>query len=263
MKSTLETIFRSIISGLKCAFDLVLPRHCIICGRQLYSSEKHICLHCLADMPMTHYWKRSHNPMADKFNHLVQQAIENNGLDNPQEKYSYGAALILFQDGSPYRKIFYEIKYKGNIEAGLHFGTMLGKRLSDSHLFDDVDIVVPVPLHWLRKWKRGYNQAEVIASCVAVELNAELRSDILYRKRKTQTQTKLDHADKIKNVAGAFEVRKDTLARLDGRLPEHIVVLDDVFTSGNTLHACFVALREVFPPSIRISVATLGFVGGA
>jgi ComF family protein len=122
---------------------------------------------------------------------------------------------------------------------------------------------MPVPLHWIRKWRRGYNQAEVIAREVAAELGAPLDCRTLVRRRRTQTQTKLDVKDKTTNVAGAFKVRKRTQDSEGQQQLKHILLIDDLFTTGSTLMACFTALREVFPPSVRISVATLAFVGEA
>ena len=125
-------------------------------------------------------------------------------------------------------------------------------------------MIMPVPLHWAREWKRGYNQAEVIASALASETGVPLRTDVLKRRRRTRTQTRLDIEGKARNVAGAFSVSDDAavIFRSGGNV-RHILLVDDVFTTGSTLTACFTALRTVFPPGVRISVATLGFVGGA
>ena len=121
--------------------------------------------------------------------------------------------------------------------------------------FTDIDAVIPVPLHWTRKWSRGYNQAECIAKALAKELGAELGTDILFRHRRTTTQTKLAIDQKSRNVYGAFEAIPQVST------PVHVLLVDDVFTTGSTLMACYVALRAVFPSSVRISVATLGVVG--
>ena len=200
--------------------------------------------------------------MADRFNENIQKDIETDEDDGLHERYAYAAALFFYHSEAQYRLIPYQIKYHGNIRAGRYFGRMLGNRLASSELFEDVDMVVPVPLHWTRKWKRGYNQAEVIAEAVAEALGAPMRTDLLRRRKRTTTQTRMEVEDKRKNVAEAF-VSTPPLADIaaeDGI--RHLLLIDDVFTTGATLHACFVALRTVLPASVRISVATLGFVGG-
>ena len=263
-----------LMRGLRATADLLMPRLCVVCERRLLLDEKIICLHCMADMPMTHFWKQKNNPMADRFNAVIQHGLEKAwemmdsghgagrlaGIPrNPRERYAYAAALFFYSHEADYRQILYNLKYKGRTEVGRYFGRMLGSKLSESSAFKDVDCVMPVPLHWARRWKRGYNQAEVIAKEVADVLKVPLTCDVLKRCRKTRTQTKLDVKGKAENVAGAFAVRNlNTLAQ---KKTKHILLIDDVFTTGATLHACFVALREVFPPSVRISVAALGFVG--
>lgn len=233
--------------------DLMLPRTCLVCGRKLGLQEKHLCLYCLADMPRTHFWSRSHNAMADKFNGTIQEGLQDSWPELP-EKYVYACALFYYKDEGDYRHILYSLKYGGNTEAGEYFGSMLGRQMARAEHFTDVDAVVPVPLHWSRQWKRGYNQAESIAKSVASELGAELRTDLLYRRRRTSTQTKVDVEKKGRNVMGAFEAVRS------GDEPTHIVIVDDLFTTGATLYACYSALKKVYP-SARISVATLGYVG--
>ena len=210
------------------------------------------------DMPYTRFWQMSHNPMADRFNELIQKDLE-----DEHEFYAYAAALFLYHSEAGYRQIPYQIKYHGNIEAGEYFGRMLGEKLASESMWADVDVIIPVPLHWARKWKRGYNQAEVIARAAAGSMGIPIRTDILMRHRRTRTQTKLDIEGKAKNVEDAFSVRPDAAAIFrNGGSIRHIVLIDDVFTTGSTLHACFKALRTVFPPHVRISIATLAFVGG-
>lgn len=252
----------SILRGLKAATDILLPRQCITCGQKLLLDEKHLCLECLADLPLTYFWTMSHNPMADKFNAIMQERQKGSN-ESLREKYAYAAALFFYHSDADYRLIPYQIKYHGNLQAGKYFGKMLGKRLASSEQFSDVDLIVPVPLHWTRKWKRGYNQAEVIASGVAESLGVPMKADILKRRKRTKTQTKVDVEAKAQNVSNAFSLNHDTLENLSSsrKMPEHLLLIDDVFTTGSTLHACFVALRSVFPPSVRISIATLAFVG--
>ncbi len=245
------------------AGDILLPRVCIVCGERLNVEERHICLGCLADMPLTRFWERDHNPMADKFNEKVQKWLEaKDETEGKRERYAYAAALFFYHSEADYRHIPYQIKYHGNKEAGQYFGTMLGRKLTG--IWDDVDMVIPVPLHWARKWKRGYNQAEVIAVAVAEAIGAPMRNDILERCRRTKTQIKLNIEEKAKNVNGAFSVSEKIRGQIKKAVEnediKHIILVDDVFTTGSTLTACFKALRNVFPPSVRISALTLGYL---
>lgn len=254
---------------MRAMIDMLLPRTCIVCGRKLNVHEKYLCLHCASDIPLTRFGLMSHNPMADKFNEAIQKGLDDSWR---QEAYAFASALFFYEDESGYRHIPHQIKYQGNISAGRYFGRMLGRELLSAEWASDVDLVIPVPLHWKRHWSRGYNQAEIIAEGVAAELGVPMRTDILKRVRKTQTQTKLEVSEKSVNVAGAFLVDQsagllsDSACHDDSaqcKAPKHILLVDDVFTTGSTLYACFSALREVFPPSVRISVSTLGFVGRA
>lgn len=265
--------------------DFLLPRRCVVCDEVLEAEEEFLCEKCWSDLPHTYYWMLRNNPMADRFNALVQEGLEaewsastgtehdnsndrdmadvrNDGHEanvSRTERYAYAAALFFYRAESDYRNITRCIKYQGRLEVGRRFGELLGEKLTGSSLFGDVDAVIPVPLHWTRRWKRGYNQAERIASGVAKAMGTTLRSDILRRCRRTRTQTKLRIADKKINVAGAFGIHKKFDA--ESCSLRHLLIIDDVFTTGSTLMACFVALRSVFPPSVRISVATLGFAG--
>ena len=245
--------------GLKAAADMILPRRCVVCGRRLNTCESHLCLHCMADIPFTYFWKQKHNVMADRFNAVIQSGLEDLwGMgEQRSEGYAYAIALFLYDRDADYRHIPHQIKYHGNMRMGRHFGRMLGRRIKEAPWMGDVDVVVPVPLHWRRKWSRGYNQAEVLAEEVAAELNVPVCTGILRRVRHTGTQTKLDFEGKAVNVAGAFAASSTDTGGM-----KHILIVDDVFTSGSTLHACLLALRNVFPTDIRISIATLCFAGG-
>ena len=283
---------------LGCIVDFFLPRTCIICEAVLSDDEELLCRDCAGDVPHTYFWLLRNNPMADKFNALIQEdivaALDTEAEDRKMgtvpekvsatlggggatlgrggatwswgERYAYAAALFFYRADSEYRRITQVIKYHGRSDVGRTFGRMLGERLRESVLFADVDVVIPVPLHWTRQWQRGYNQAEIIAGGVAEAMDVPLRGDILKRCRRTKTQTRLEIDEKARNVAGAFTVAGEFLHKAqngDDTLPtfKHLLLIDDVYTTGSTLHACFLALRTVFPPPIRISIATLGFVG--
>lgn len=264
MREGEEKALKNIVQyGLKAVLDLLIPRRCIVCEKTLGTSEKHLCSECHDDIPHTYYWHRKFNPMADRFNALIQQTLS----EKPphREYYAYAAALYFYRADSGYSEISRQLKYHGNIPAGRFFGQLLGKRLAQAEHFADVDVVIPIPLHWTRKWSRGYNQAEIIAQEVASVLGVDSRTDILERCRRTRSQTKLSIENKAANVQGAFRVKAHIARSLspDAAELKHLLIIDDVFTTGSTALACYSALREVFPPSVRISIATLGFVGEA
>ena len=217
--------------------------------------------------------------MADRFNSLIQEGLDLDASITPDnmrdcvrsaslqgvEAYATAIALFYYDGDSGYADITRRLKYHGDIDEGRYFGHILGMHTASCPWFADVDLVIPVPLHRKRRWERGYNQAEVIAGEIAASLGVPMNAGMLERVRSTKSQARLDPSQKRLNVKGAFKVREQGSCLLPADGPpmfRHILLVDDVFTSGSTLYACFVALRSVFPPSVRISVATLGFVGG-
>lgn len=242
-----------IKTALSAVADLALPRVCIVCGEVLVPQEKHLCTGCMLDLPETHFASFSHNPMADRLNDKIQRDRERAG-EAPFEGYSYAAALYFYSTCAAYKKISQALKYHRNFAAGAYFAGLLGDSLAASPLYADVDLVVPVPLHWTRRWKRGYNQAEVIGREVAARLGARLGAAALKRCRRTRSQAKLSADAKAGNVAGAFSADGNICAK-------HILLIDDVFTTGATLSACHLALRQALGPDVRISVATLAYAG--
>jgi len=270
--------------------DLFMPRPCLVCGRTLGLRERHLCLSCAADVPYTRHWLQAHNPLADRFNAVLERHRGTEPMD-----YAYAAALLYYKGA--YREIPRALKYHADLAAGRHFGTLLGRRLASAPHFQDIDLIIPVPLHWTRRWSRGYNQAEILAQAVAdafssastsasvpgspgnpiwrkpIDPNHELagkhrptcRPDLLVRARRTRTQTRLTVEQKARNVASAFQVPERFLHSRESprsvlAAARHILLIDDTFTTGATLYACYAALRPY--TSARISIATLAAVEG-
>lgn len=255
----LDKVFKDIsIHDIGTALlDLAMPRRCVVCHGQMMLRERFICTGCLADLPLTYFWERTHNPMADRFNERIQASIPEDPVF--LEPYAFASALFFYNSESLYKRIPQHLKYHAGVASGRFFSAMLGRALASGIMFGDVDVVVPVPLHWARRWKRGYNQAEVIARELAAALGAECHPDWLRRVRRTATQTRVSVTSKSANVSGAFRAGQ-AARKAKTAMPCHVLVVDDTFTTGATLNACRMALREVFPPSVRISVATLAFV---
>lgn len=238
----------SIDVCLRSLADLVLPRTCVVCGKSLTLYESGVCETCLNDLPRTYYSKMPRNPMSARLNSHLSGPVP----------YSLATALFYYRAATGYRNITKSLKYNGDFAIGRLFARMLASELASSALYPDVDAVVPVPLHWTRRWSRGYNQAEVIGKVVADTLGAALFPEALRRGRRTRTQTKLSIEGKEANVSGAFLPWKTS--GLLGKT--HILIIDDVFTTGATVAACVKTLREILPSGTRISVATLACVGG-
>lgn len=260
--------------------DFFLPERCVVCGRVLSSREHYLCCPCDADLPLTKYALREKQPMAERYNARIQEYADS------YEPFARAAALFFYRENAGYKGIPQALKYEGRRSLGRYFGLRLGRELAQSPLFADVELVVPVPLHPWRRFRRGYNQAAVLARAVceayavaacphcsppsslrpSVPQVAGASSSVPYyagglvrRSRATRSQTRLSGEEKRQNVAGAFRISPQAFSRLPFS-PRHILVVDDVFTSGATLAAVHHALRAVFPPEIRISVATLAFV---
>jgi len=202
--------------------------------------------------------------MADKLNGCIEKLRTGDG-DCSYDPYSPAAALFFYKEG--YRKLSKSLKYDANLSLGRYCAAALGRKLSQSEIFADTEIVVPVPLHPLRRFRRGYNQAGIIAEKVAETLpSAVLCPQLLRRKRYTKSQARLSVGKKAGNVHNAFSV---DINRFEDTPPRSILLIDDVFTTGSTLSECHrcirLALRERYGEEtaarVTISVATLAFVG--
>ena len=232
------------MNPFKALLDLILPRRCVICGGRLNVRETYCCLSCAVDMPYTYFWEQPDNKMALSFREKTGNTEVN------------AASLIFYREGSPYRQVTRHLKYEYGIGSGRYFSKLLAHKLKKEEIFGDVDLVVPVPLHWARRWSRGYNQAEIIAGTIASSLNATMDAGLLERCRHTRTQTRLAGAAKADNVSGAFRLKKDVRSIH----PRHIMLVDDVFTSGSTLAECYKVIKKACRPETKISIVTLAFV---
>lgn len=254
----MEDIFSSIKSICAALGDLLMPRRCVVCGCELNSSEVHLCKACLLDIPRTYFWQQSHNPMADKFNLRLQEQLSE-GL---REDYAFAHSLFFYDKDSSYRLIPQKLKYRSGVELGLYFGDMLACELARSPYLSSLDAIVPVPLHPKRHRSRGFNQAEILAHAIARNLHIPLLPHLIQRSRHTLSQTSLELEQKRKNVAGAFFPNYTSVQACGlTYTPRHLLLVDDTFTTGSTLSACHKALRAVLPHPVRISIATLAYVG--
>lgn len=226
-----------IVSSFRSMLHLFLPRCCAVCGRGLVDGEFLLCTACRWNMPLTNSWSDPGNPIREKMHALI-------GAEQ-------AAALFYYQKRSGYDALIYRFKYRGHGSLSYTLGRWLGEELKRSGHYDDIDVIVPVPLHPLRLFKRGYNQSELLARGIATVLKVPVRSRLLIRKVHNRSQTYHAQTDRWENVAGIFALRSPH--RLEGR---HILLVDDVLTTGATLESCAGAIRARVT-DCRLSVATL------
>ncbi len=216
--------------------ELLFPQICIVCGDKLIEQEQWICLHCLHHMPRTNFHLQPENPVAQLFYGRVQIEL--------------ATSFFYFSKGSKYQTLLHHLKYKGMKEIGEEIGKHFGIDLMQSPEFSSVDIICPVPLHPDKEKKRGYNQSWWIASGMARQMGKELSDDNLKRKTATETQTRKNRFERWQNVEGIFELgRPETFAE------KHILLIDDVVTTGSTLEAC--AQTIISKSGAKVSIATL------
>lgn len=224
--------------GFSDVMELIFPSLCLTCGERLISQEKYLCHNCWYDIPVTNFHKNSENKVAQLFWGRVE--IE------------HATSFFSYKKGSNYQQLIHFTKYKGLKELGFETGRRFGLELSQSKAFSSVDMVVPVPLHVKKQKQRGYNQSDWIARGVADGLNKPISLDNLYRKIFTSTQTRKNRFERWQNVEGIFDI--NTPKEFSGK---HILLIDDVVTTGSTLEACAYQLLKLH--DTKVSIATLAY----
>ncbi|MDR1171081.1 MAG: ComF family protein [Bacteroidales bacterium] len=214
---------------------LFWPNVCACCSTGLTRGEEYICSHCMYELPVTNFHKDRDNPIAQVF--WGRAPIE------------YATAGYFFRKGNRIQKLVHQVKYKGQKEMGAVLGREMGKSLRGSS-FSEVDLIAPVPLHPQKFRKRGYNQSEWIAKGLAEALDKPVNTQALVRRFFTATQTRKKRFARWENVDSGFGlINPGTFAG------QHILLIDDVITTGATLEACIHAVLSA--PGSKVSVAAL------
>lgn len=216
--------------------NLFYPRLCLLCQTPLVEGEERICLHCSEHLPYTHFTDTKANPVCLLF----------------REKISFVAAtaLLHFQKGGNGQKLIHSLKYHGNKNLGYELGRRAAMVYQETGLFDSVDLLLPVPLHPERMRKRGYNQSEWIARGIQSATGIAIDTTSLSRIQKTESQTRKQLFERPENVEDIFR-----LDNADALKNKHVLLLDDVITTGSTLSACAATLKAI--PGIRISLFSI------
>lgn len=217
--------------------DFIYPPVCHLCGTRLAPHEKYICTGCIADLPRTLYHRKPDNQMERRFAGIF-----------PFER---AAGHFFYAKGSNLSMLMQDLKYRKFRGLARYLGEIVGMELYSTAFFSDIDYVVPVPMHFMKKARRGYNQTEEMAKGIfkatGIPFDQSLKAIKPHR-----TQTALTHAQRLKNTSGIFR-----LTDADKINHRHILLLDDVCTTGSTLiSAAESILKEA--PDTRISLLTIG-----
>ncbi len=218
---------------------LFFPKVCYACDNVLLKNEETICTRCLIDLPRTNFHLHRENPVSELFW----------GRVNIQA----ASAFLYFAKAGRVQKLIHNFKYKGKLEVGRTLGRMFGSDLKQSPNFSGIDLLIPVPLHWSKQKARGFNQSEIFGREMAAAMGIPMITDALVREKATSTQTKKSRFDRWQNVSYVFRVAKPE--KIAGK---HILLVDDVVTTGATIEASASLLLEMEGTQV-----SLGFLAAA
>lgn len=226
---------------LKPLLQLLYPELCVSCGKNLVRSEKLICIGCQADIPLKDDLSNPDNAVSKLFWGRI--AVEN------------AAAFCTYDKGGKVQHMMHQLKYKNRPDIGVWFGKRMGKQWLEAMKDQHIDFVIPIPLHPKKLRIRGYNQSRVIADGFVEGYPLTIREDILVRVDFTQTQTRKNRWERYTNVKDMFAVNKP--GDIEGK---HLLLIDDVITTGATIEAC--AKKLLMVDGVKISVAGIATPSG-
>jgi ComF family protein len=222
-------------------FHVLFPDLCLGCLKNPKTHHASFCVDCLHQMPYTDHFLIPDNDVTKHFRGRI--------------KVHHGAALLRFREGSIVQTMLHGLKYKRRREIGEVFGEIAGKKLLESPLFVKPDLIIPVPVHPKKVLKRGYNQSSVFGMSVAKTIGVEFNENVLIKKLWSESQTGMNRSQRISNVEDVFVLNLPESVR-----HKHVLIVDDVVTTGATLEACCLQLMhgEVDKISILTIASTVG-----
>ncbi len=216
--------------------NLFFPKVCATCGDTLVKNEDLICFKCRTEVPKANYQSSSDNELKDRFTGKL--------------KIEYAWAGLLFYKSGITQKLLHEFKYNNHPEIGELFGRQLAMKMNEEKIFEKIDMIIPVPLHPKKERKRGYNQSQYFARGISEIINIPTHIHYLKRIKHSASQTGKSREIRWKSVENAFEVQTP-----DELISKHILLVDDVITTGATIEACGKKLLDAGVS--KISIATL------
>ncbi len=220
--------------------DMVFPNLCVGClENTAVKGQDHFCTTCHSKLPFTNDHDKIDNALMYHFYGRV-----------PIER---AMALLWYSDDSVVQNMIHNLKYKRAKEVGIQLGKMLGDRLFKSEIYKGVDMLIPVPMHRNKQLIRGYNQTEIIADAVTEEINIPTVPHLLAKKKETESQTSKTRQERVDNAMNVFYVTNEE--KVKGK---HIMLIDDVVTTGSTLESCALVLLKAGAAKISIGCLAMG-----
>jgi len=228
-------ILPNIISDF---LSLFYPKLCLLCKTNLLKKESCLCTSCLYKLPKTDCFNQRENKVSQLFWGRV--------------KIINAAALFQFSKGGSVQELMRQLKYDGNKKVGVFLGEELAYALQDSNYFKNITLIVPVPLHPKKQKLRGYNQCHSIAKGLKQVLQIPINKTALIRTENTDSQTRKKRYSRWENMANSFMV-----CHSGDFMNQHILLVDDVITTGSTLEACAQKLLEIEGVTVSIVATTI------
>lgn len=216
---------------------LIFPQLCEGCRTPLLFQEKVLCMNCAFELPQTNF---HHNPENEAALRIAGRI-----------PYQNATAFAYFTAEGLLQHLLHRLKYSGRKAVGVYLGEQAGHALKNTDWIGNVQAIIPIPLHPKKEAKRGYNQSAIIAAGLSNILNVPVQMHALVRTRHTESQTRMSREERTVNVKDAFVLHPK--AQLTN---QHILVVDDVLTTGATIEAASSALLHA--PGLKLSVCTVG-----
>ncbi len=218
--------------------SLLFPQLCAACGESLMANENIICTGCFHTLPFTNFHLQADNIVARQFWGKI--------------KLESAYSLYYFTKGGKIQNLMHQFKYKGQRQIGNILGNIAGGQLIKSDIFKTVDVIIPVPLHPKRMRQRGYNQSTYFAEGIKQKLNAVVEEDNLVRISSTETQTHKSRFARFENMKEVFFINAPEKLK-----NKHVLLVDDIITTGSTLEACGIQLLKI--EGLKLSIATIAY----
>ena len=219
-------------------FNIFFPKTCLICSKEVEMTGHLICFYCLSELPLTHFSCMAKNRLEKSFRGRIP--------------ISSATSLLYFHKKGPVQKLMHQLKYHNKQEIGTYFGDWLGEEILKNERFETVDFILPVPLHPDKQKKRGYNQVITFAEGLSGKIKAQMLPNLLAKISKSLSQTHKNRIARNENKRNEFKLIDHIILK-----DKHILLVDDIITSGSTLEGCWEPLSKVI--GLKISLASIAF----